>query len=463
MPRRAWFVLLLALGACRVAAPQVPPSPGHGGTGSAWAMRYGGPGSDEIEALARLPNGDWLLAGTTDSFADPNGDGWLLRLSADGQVVWSKTYGGPADEYLLDLTPTADGGAVVVGWTSSFGAGGADFWVLRVDATGAVRWQRTYGGPADEQAWSIASARGGGWWVAGGTRSFGAGASDLWVLRLNPDGSVRYQATYGGPDHDAGGGDYDEQVARLLPHPDRGVWVVTETASFGAGETDIWLLHLDEDGRVRGQFTYGGPDEDTVWALASGPGDAALLAGVTVSYSPDASGDLWVLAVEPDGSVRWQFAYGLPGVWDEALSLSLATAHTAVVGGFVATEDDWDLLLLGLDPAGGLRWAQRIQRGWDWPNALAWDDAGRLTVAGVTWQPDRAAEDAWVLHGPVTASGLEGACASTPVTPQVRATTARPRPSAAREHPTAVQPGPSRAVVCAATAPRLVAAPACAP
>src|SRR3972149_5057036 len=95
-------------------------------------------------------------------------------------TTWAKTYGGAGSDIAYSVTPTSDGGYVVAGRTSSFGAGSSDAWVFKLDATGAIIWQKTYGGPAYDRAWSVQATPGGGFVVAGGDRLLRGGGGGGW-------------------------------------------------------------------------------------------------------------------------------------------------------------------------------------------------------------------------------------------------------------------------------------------
>jgi hypothetical protein len=113
-----------------------------------------------------------------------------LKLDSTGNVTWQKTYGGESYDGAYSIHQTSEGGYIVAGYTESFGAGSHDFWVLKLDSTGNVTWQKTYGGTNWEQAYSIQQTSEGGYIVAGYTRSFGAGSYDFWVLKLDSNGTI---------------------------------------------------------------------------------------------------------------------------------------------------------------------------------------------------------------------------------------------------------------------------------
>ncbi len=404
-----------------------------------WSALYGGPGGEEMEGLIATRDGGLVVVGSTDSFQDEDGDGWIVALRGDGQVLWQRTYGGSDDDGLLDIRQTEDGGFVAVGWTRSFAAEQEDVWVLRLDGDGQVLWSRVYGGPGIEQAWSVALTDDRGYVVAGGTTSFGAGGADYWVLRLDAQGEPLWQRTYGGPGDDGGGGTYEEFVVRILVDREGNYVLASETTSFGAGETDIWMLKLAPDGTVLWQRSYGGAYEETTWSLVELADGGYLVPGVTVSFAPDSSGDLWALRLNGDGSIRWQRRYGLPNLWDEALSVGATRDGGVAIGGYTEEDTDWDWTLLRLDGDGRLRAQRRYEYGWDWPNAVVELADGSLAVAGVAWNRDGDL-DLWIMR--LAPDGrIGGPCASVQdLQVQLGETAAVPRDTQAEVQDTRVRP-----------------------
>jgi hypothetical protein len=195
----------------------------------------------------------------------------VLKLDGSGAVEWQKTYGGPHDEYARSIRQTFDGGYVVAGYTQSFGAGGWDIWVLKLDSLGAVQWQRTYGGPEDEVTYSIERALDGGYVVAGWTDSFGAGDGDVWVLKLSGDGSIEWERTFGA--------DKSDFAAGVREASGGGFFVAGGTQSFGAGGRDLWVLKLDEGGNIPGCPLAGESSALTTQTEVVGVDSAATTGG----------------------------------------------------------------------------------------------------------------------------------------------------------------------------------------
>ncbi|GBC85869.1 hypothetical protein HRbin11_02328 [bacterium HR11] len=265
-----------------------------------WQKALGGDGTDVAYAVRPTPDGGFVVAGYTSSFtAGGEAGAWVFRLNAAGGLVWQKVY-GPGVAYGLDRT--SDGGFVVAGATTAFGAAGLDAWVLRLDAQGNVVWQRRYGGSGSDVAYSVRAVPDGGFVVAGFTTSFGAGSYDAWVLRLDAAGGVLWQRAYGG-----GLQDWAYAVDRTS---DGGFIVAGYTESFGAGANDVWVFRLDDSGDVQWTATYGDTADDYAYAVQALPDGGFIVAGYTTSFGAVYLGDFWVLRLGPDGAIVWQKRYG---------------------------------------------------------------------------------------------------------------------------------------------------------
>jgi len=223
---------------------------------------------------------------------DSDGDGhlcetneWTNPQRAFPSSHFAMTYGGPGDETAFSVQQTSDGGYIVAGETTSFGAGWLpDFWILKLDENGNVRWQRRYGGTGEDAAASVHQTFDGGYVVAGLTGSFGAGDLDMWVLKLDPEGSIEWQKTYGGG--------FQDFAISVQQTSDGGYIAGGRTFSFGAGLADLWVLKLDTVGNIEWEKRYGGADfERRVETIRQTWDGGYILAGTTLSFG--AAGDIF--------------------------------------------------------------------------------------------------------------------------------------------------------------------------
>ncbi|OHB90348.1 MAG: hypothetical protein A3D89_04340 [Planctomycetes bacterium RIFCSPHIGHO2_02_FULL_52_58] len=271
-----------------------------------WDATYGGFDYDRANSIHETRDGGYIVAGETRSFSVGRIDIWVLKLRPDGTVEWQKTYGGFDRESAESVQQARDGGYIVAGYTGSFGAGKGDVWILKLRADGTVEWQKTYGGANGDVAESVCETRDGGYIVAGWTRSFGAGKEDVWVLKLRADGTVEWQKTYGGVNVD--------EVRSIRQTNDSGYVVAGGTRSFGTKAFDVWVLKLRADGTVEWQKTYGGVNVDVSKSVQQTRDGGYIIAGYTMSFSIGEA-DIWVLKLRADGTIAWQKTYG--GVEDD--------------------------------------------------------------------------------------------------------------------------------------------------
>jgi hypothetical protein len=155
---------------------------------SVWSHPYGGPRVEIPYCVRQTADGGYIITGYT---TQSNGftDAWLLKTDANGDSLWSVTYGNPnTPEVGLSVVQTDDGGYAVAGgreWNTSSGVG--DAWMFRTDSNGNILWDRTFGGPAYDMAYDIQRTTDGGYLLAGLTTSFGAGNADAWMIKTGPD------------------------------------------------------------------------------------------------------------------------------------------------------------------------------------------------------------------------------------------------------------------------------------
>ena len=151
---------------------------------------YGGGGWDKGCAVQQTSDGSYIIAGFTESFGAGLSDVYLIKTDANGNLLWQKTYGGSGDDRGASIRQTYDGGYIIVGFTESFGAGLRDVYLIKTDAYGNVEWTKTYGGSYCDFGESVQQTLDGGYIIAGGTCSFGAGGEDVYLIKTDAYGNV---------------------------------------------------------------------------------------------------------------------------------------------------------------------------------------------------------------------------------------------------------------------------------
>jgi uncharacterized delta-60 repeat protein len=362
-----------------------------------WMKTYGGSRDDRATAVALAPNGDIIVVGNTRGPGVGSDDALVLRLDGRGNVKWEKVYGGGDYDRANAVAVAPNGDIIIAGETKSFGAGNTDAWVLRLDENGDVKWGKTYGGSDNDGASGVAIAPNGDIIVVGDTKSFGAGGYDLWVLRLDENGNIKWEKTYGG--------DTNEGVPRVVIAPNGDIIVAGETDSFGAGLSDVWVLRLDGEGDVKWQKTYGGDEDDGASAVAVAPSRDIIVAGYTHSFG---GGEAWVLRIDGNGDVKWgkTFRESRYGGWTYAVALAdngdilLAGEGWRSFGGNSDT-GSYDLWVLRLNGEGNVRWEKTYGGKYgEEARAITLADNGDVIVAGYTDSFGVGDKDVWVLRLP---------------------------------------------------------------
>jgi hypothetical protein len=203
-----------------------------------WTRTYGdgGAGDERAHSVIQTADGSFVMAGYTNSYGAGSWDFYLVKVDSFGDTVWTRTYGGTSGEEAFCVQETSDGGFVIAGYTSSFGSGLQDFYVVRTDSIGNTLWENTYGGPQDDYAKSVKQTPDNGFIIVGSTASFGAGFTDCYIVRTNASGDTLWTRAYGGYD--------DERAYSVDLTSDGGYIVGGHTSSFGSGDYDVWLLRL---------------------------------------------------------------------------------------------------------------------------------------------------------------------------------------------------------------------------
>jgi hypothetical protein len=208
-----------------------------------FAKTYGGTNYDKAYSVRQTSDGGYIVAGYTTSFGAGWSDFFLIKTDANGNVQWAKTYGGTRWDYASSVQQTSDGGYIVAGGTYSFGAGwDDDIFLIKTDANGNIQWAKTYGGASGDGAMSVQQTSDGGYIVANYTLSFGAGWLNIFLIKTDANGNVQWAKTYGGTVWD--------MPFSVQQTSDGGYIVAGATASFGAGSADIFLIKTDANGNI---------------------------------------------------------------------------------------------------------------------------------------------------------------------------------------------------------------------
>jgi hypothetical protein len=257
-----------------------------------WARTFGGVDWDEARSLVQTQDGGYVIAGVTRSFGAGDRDFLILRLGPSGNLSWARTFGGADYDYANSIVQTQDSGYAVAGYTASFGGGLADVLILKLSSSGGLQWARTFGGTSTE-AWSIVQTQDGGYAVAGYTASFGGGGDDALVLRMDSSGNLSWARTFGGVGSD--------EAFSIIQTFDGGYAVAGLTSSSGAVHYDFLALKLDSSGGRSWGKRFGGVNLDRARSIIQTTDDGFAVAGYTYSFG-EGPIDFLVLKINSEGN-----------------------------------------------------------------------------------------------------------------------------------------------------------------
>jgi hypothetical protein len=292
-----------------------------------WLNVYGSNYDDEGYGIRQTSDGGYVLAGYTE--ARGNRDALVIRLDSAGNVVWQKVLGGRYADFASDIRQTGDNGFIVVGTTYSSNSGdvgvnhgSGDIWVIRMDPSGTIVWQKLLGGYGDDNGYSIHQTIDGGYVLTGNTYSDNSGdvgpnhgSDDMWVVKLDSVGNIQWQKVLGGNAHEAG---YGVRQTHDGGYVAAGVTGSSNNGDVGAshGNGDFWVVRLDSSGNIQWQKVLGGSDVDNGRAIEQTSDGGYILTGYSTSGSSGDVGpnhnscDAWVVRLDSVGTVLWQRQFG---------------------------------------------------------------------------------------------------------------------------------------------------------
>ena len=264
-----------------------------------WSRTIGGSSVDRAAAMRICGNGDLVITGTTDG--DGGYDGLLVRTDADGVVLWSRTYGGSDWDFLYDVKELADGGLLLAGQTYSFGEPGGNAWLLRTDADGDTLWTRTFGGSGEHEATSAVPTPEGGY-VLAGSLSTPDRDRDVLVVKLDALGNTEWIQTHGGDSLD---------VARDILAPAVGGYSIVGATRSSSVWNEGYHLKLFPDGALQWEFSWGQVNDQEFFEHISGPNEDFLIAGYTKT-SGGGGKDMILQRVTVNGGFIYGYTFGGP-------------------------------------------------------------------------------------------------------------------------------------------------------
>lgn len=328
-----------------------------------WVKSFGGSGEDTGQAVIATQDGGFAVLGFSNSTDEDLiskttsvNDYWLLKFDAQGSLSWSKTYGGSKDDRGQSLVQTLDGGYAITGYAmssdgdSSNNNGFHDNWVLKLDASGVIEWEQSFGFSGHDHSYDILQTADGGFFFVGflditlakldGYAEKGAatltrhGVGEFWGTKLNAAGTIEWRKFFGGTNNDR---------AHAVVQANDGGFVMSgfsESGDFDISNTrgsyDYWVLKIDDQGDLVWEKSFGGTGIEISYDIAKTNDNAYVITGNTFSNDLDISknhgeSDVWLIKIDDNGNLLWEQTYGGSG-FDAAENVTLSKD-----GGFILT------------------------------------------------------------------------------------------------------------------------------
>ena len=357
-----------------------------------WVKNYGGSGEDTAQSVIETADGGFAVLGYSNSTdGDLAGktmavnDFWLLKLDSEGDLQWSRTYGGSKDDKGQSVIQTLDGGYAIVGYAMSDDGDGSnnegfhDNWILKLDSSGNILWERSFGFSGHDHSYDVLQTDDGGFFFAGfldvtqsnGEGNFGKGAyltrhgvGEFWGTKLDADGNLQWRRYFGGTNNDRAHG---------VVQADDGGYVMagfSESDDFDISNTkgsyDFWVVKVDKNGSMLWESSFGGTGIEIAYGISKTNDGGYAVVGNTFSTDTDISknngeSDLWLIKIDDDGNLLWEKTFGGSGFeaghgvyTTEKGGFVIAGNSKSMDGDTTENKGENDLWLLQTDASGNL-------------------------------------------------------------------------------------------------------------
>jgi len=383
-----------------------------------WQKSLGGSLTDIAWSIQQTTDGGYILAGESDSsdgdVTGSNGshDFWVVKIDSAGNITWQKSLGGTESDWAFSIQQTTDGGYIVAGSTESNDGdvtvlnGYRDYWVVKLDLSGNITWQKSFGGSSGDMAFSVQQTTDAGYIVAGGSASNNGdatenyGMGDSWIIKLDSYGNIIWQKSLGGSGVD---GAYSVQQTTDEGYILAGISDSNNGHVTGNnGGYDSWIVKLDSSGNITWQKSLGGSGGDWSESVQQTTDEGYIIAGQSSSNNgnvTDNNGgvDCWVVKLDTAGNIIWQKSLGSSGD-DEAKSIRQTTDGGYIIAGISDSSIDGDVTgnyggsdcwTIKLDSSGNITWQKSLGGSeYDDANSIQQTTDGGYIVAGSSYSTD---------------------------------------------------------------------------
>jgi len=313
-------------------------------------MDFGGT-SDEIGcSVVPLPDKGFIVGSTTRSFGAGGADILLVRTDSLGKKIWAKTYGGSNDEGTssfpfsasVDMIFTPDSNIAVLSSTASYGKGGNDVYFLKIDLNGNVRWTKTYGGTSNDFGLGIYNDPYGGFLITGETYSFGAGQGDILLIKTDTAGGVEWAKAYGGS--------YTEEAGYEIRSTRDGNFLICGYSNISGSSYNQMIMKVDKSGNLLFNKVYGTSNYDDVLSVVEGTDSSIYLSGFTYNVFNGANTVAMFSRCDKKGNLKWAKIYDVNA--HTAIGKALYDNSKKTFDCFIVETDNGRIGMMNFDSSG---------------------------------------------------------------------------------------------------------------
>ena len=333
---------------------------------------YGGTGYNSGNSVQQTTDGGYIITGESDNY-NQAGDVYLIKTNPYGDTLWTKTYGGPYFDWGNSVQQTTDGGYIIAGGTKSFGIGANNLYLIKTNSTGDTLWSKTYSIIVDDFESSIQQTTDGGYIITGYTYTSGLYSEKVYLIKTNSIGDTLWTKTYGGTNYDQG--NYVRQTT------DGGYIITGSTNSFGSGGEDVYLIKTNSNGDTLWTKTYGGTNNDIGYCIQQTTDGGYIIAGYTQSFN---SGGVYLIKTNVSGDTLWTKTYSGGSSNGNSVQQTTDGGYVIVGGAGGFSLDSGKVYLIKTNSVGDTLWT-RCYGGtnYDWAYSVQQTiDGGYIIVGG---------------------------------------------------------------------------------
>ena len=334
-------------------------------------LNFGGSGDDTARSIIETTDGGFAILGFSNS-TDGDllnktlnvNDYWLLKLDANGNIEWQRTYGGSGDDRGQKVVQTRDGGYAITGFAQSADGDGSrnegfhDNWIVRLDSSGNILWEKSFGFSGHDHSYDIVETADGGFFFSGfldvtssngdggGLSAFNSnaahGVGEFWGTKLDANGEIEWRRFFGGSNNDRSFG--------VITAFDGG-YILTGASesndfdiSNNKGSYDFWIVKVDKNGTMEWERSFGGTGIEQSQDIAKTADGNYVIVGNTFSNDTQVTknngeADIWLIKINEQGELLWEQNFG-GSSFEDAHSISLMTDGGFLIAGNSRSSDN---------------------------------------------------------------------------------------------------------------------------